>query len=133
MTAASTVGTRVCAALAVCSAGLHVAMLGHAGNVVVAGFLAAMAGACLYCARELWRDATVRAWVVVGLMNLAMIGVHLPGPAHHHGATHVMAPQQSTLMTVATLLAFVEVLAAVVALYVRSRGRVFQLSGTPDR
>ena len=49
--------------------------------------LATMIVACLYCARELWRDGTERAWVVVALMNLAMIALHLPAPAHHHGAT----------------------------------------------
>ena len=87
MTSASTLGRRACAALAVVSAGLHAAMLGHASNLIAAGLLATMIAACLYCARELWRDGTERAWVVVALMNLAMIALHLPAPAHHHGAT----------------------------------------------
>lgn len=108
-------------------------MLGHTSSVVAAGLLAAMIVACLYCARELWRDGTARAWVVVALMNLAMIALHLPAPAHHHGVPNAEAPPSSTLMTVATLLALAEVTAAATALYVGSRGRVIQFSGTPDR
>ena len=88
--------------------------------------------ACAYCARELWLDGTARAWVVVALMDIAMIALHLPAPAHHHGAPGA-APSSSTLMTVATVLALVEVIAAAAALYVGSRGRALQLSGTPDR
>jgi hypothetical protein len=102
-------------------------MLGHASNPIVVGVLATMIAACLYCARELWRDGTERAWVAVALMNLAMIALHLPAPAHHHGATSVAAPSPSTLMVVATLVALVEVTAAAAALYVRSRGRFVAL------
>ena len=76
---------------------------------------------------QLWRDSTERAWVVVALMNLAMIALHLPAPAHHHGAVSAAAPSPSTLMTVATLVALVEVTAAAAALYVRSRGRIVAL------
>ncbi|MGZ8815278.1 MAG: hypothetical protein ACXWZI_15145 [Mycobacterium sp.] len=65
MTSASTVARRACAALAAASAGLHAAMLGHSSSVIAAGQLATMIVACLYCARELWRDGTARAWVVV--------------------------------------------------------------------
>lgn len=109
-------------------------MLGHAANAVMAGLLAVMIAACLFCARELWRDGSVRAWVVVALMNLAMIALHMPGPAHqHHGIAPGGTPTPSTLMGAATVLAFVEVLAAAVALYVVSRDRAVQLSGTPDR
>ena len=71
------------------------AMLGHASNVVAAGLFAAMIVACLYCARELWRDGTERAWVVVALMNLAMIALHLPAPGHHHGAAPRSAARRS--------------------------------------
>ena len=78
-------GRRACAALALSSAGLHAAMLGHASNVVAGVLLAAMIVACVYCARDLWLRGTLRAWCVVGLMNIAMIAVHLPAPAHHHG------------------------------------------------
>jgi hypothetical protein len=124
MTSASTVARRGCAALAVASAVLHAAMLGHASSVIAAGLLATMLAACLYCARELWRDGTARAWVVVALMNLAMVALHLPAPAHRHGASDVAAAPPSTLMSVATLLALTEVVAAAAALYVGSRGRV---------
>ena len=133
MTSTSTVARRACAVLAVASAGLHAAMLAHSSSVIAAGLLATMIVACLYCARELWRDGTARAWVVVALMNIAMIALHLPAPAHQHGAPNAEAPPSSTLMAVATLLALVEVVAATAALYVGSRGRAMGLSGTPDR
>ncbi|HXL60177.1 MAG TPA: hypothetical protein VN959_05815, partial [Mycobacterium sp.] len=71
-------GRRACAVLALSSAGLHAAMLGHASNVVAGLLLAAMIAACVYCARDLWLRGTLRAWCVVGLMNIAMIAVHLP-------------------------------------------------------
>ncbi len=85
-------GRRACAALALTSAGLHAAMLGHASNVVAGGLLAAMIVACVYCARDLWLRGTLRAWCVVGLMNIAMIAVHLPMPAHHHGMHAAAGP-----------------------------------------
>src|SRR6476659_7211734 len=88
-------GRRACAALALTSAGLHAAMLDHASNVVAGGLLAAMIVACVYCARDLWLRGTLRAWCVVGLMNIAMIAMHMPMPAHHHGI-HASAGQQST-------------------------------------
>ncbi len=127
----SVIGRRACAALAAISAGLHLAMLGHAANVVAAALLAVMITACLYCARELWRDGTERAWAVVALMNLAMIALHLPAPAHHHATA--AAPAQSSLMALATAVAFVEVLAATAVLCGKTRGRTAQLSRTPDR
>jgi hypothetical protein len=131
MTSIGVISRRACAALAVGSAGLHAAMLGHVSSVIAGVLLAVMITACLFCARELWRDGTMRAWVVVALMNLAMIALHLPAPAHHH---HAGAPgQQSAVMAAATSLALVEVLAAAVVLYVRSRGRMVAISGTPDR
>ena len=69
----ATLGRRACAALALSSAGLHAAMLGHASNVVAGVLLAAMIVACVYCARDLWLRGSLRAWCVVGLMNIAMI------------------------------------------------------------
>lgn len=127
------VGRRLCAALAAGSASLHAAMLGHASGPVATGLLAVMIAACLYCAVELWRDGGVSAWVVVALMNLAMIALHLPAPGHHHGAGAVGSPPSSTVMTAATLLALVEVLAAAAVLYVRSRGQFVRITGRPDR
>ena len=49
-----TLGRRACAVLALSSAGLHAAMLGHASNVVAGVLLTAMIVACVYCARDLW-------------------------------------------------------------------------------
>jgi NADH:ubiquinone oxidoreductase subunit K len=125
-------GRRACAALALTSAGLHAAMLGHASNVVAGGLLAAMIVACVYCARDLWLRGTLRAWCVVGLMNIAMIAVHMPMPAHHHGI-HASAGQQSTLMGLATAIAAVEVAVAMAVLYYRTRGNAQLVSGTPAR
>ena len=125
-------GRRACAALALTSAGLHAAMLGHASNVVVGGLLAAMIVACVYCARDLWLRGTLRAWCVVGLMNIAMIAMHMPMPAHHHGI-HASAGQQSTLMGLATAIAAVEAAVAMAVLYYRTRGNAQLISGTPAR
>jgi NADH:ubiquinone oxidoreductase subunit K len=125
-------GRRACAALALSSAGLHAAMLGHASNVVAGGLLAAMIVACVYCARDLWLRGTLRAWCVVGLMNIAMIAVHLPAPGHHHGV-HAAASQQSTLMSLATAIAAVEVAVAMAVLYYRTRRNAQLVSGKPAR
>ena len=129
----SVVGRRACAALALISAGLHAAMLGHASNVVAGLLLAVMIAACVYCARDLWLRGTLRAWCVVGLMNIAMIAVHLPAPSHHHGM-HMATPiQQSPLMGLATVVAVVEVVVAVAVLYYRTRGNAQLVSGKPAR
>ena len=125
-------GRRACAALALSSAGLHAVMLGHASNVVAGGLLAAMIAACVYCARDLWQRGSLRAWCVVGLMNIAMIAVHLPAPVHHHGA-HGATGQQSMLMGLATAIAAVEVTVAIAVLYYRTRRRADLVSGTPAR
>jgi NADH:ubiquinone oxidoreductase subunit K len=132
VTATSVFGRRACAALALSSAGLHAAMVGHASNVVAGGLLAAMIVACVYCARDLWLRGTLRAWCVVGLMNIAMIAVHVPAPAHHHGM-HSAASQQSTLMGLATTIAAVEVGVAMVVLYYRTRANAQLVSGRPTR
>src|SRR3979409_1619953 len=106
------IGRRTCAALALSSAGLHAAMLGHASNIVAGVLLAAMILACVYCARDLWLGGRLRAWWGVGLMNIAMIAVHLPAPSHHHGMQAASAGQETTLMSLATAVAAVEVAAA---------------------
>jgi hypothetical protein len=130
--ATSVLGRRACAVLALGSAGLHAAMLGHASNVVAGGLLAAMIAACVCCARDLWLRGTLRAWCVVGLMNIAMIAVHLPAPAHHHGM-HAAASQPSTLMGVATAIAAVEVTVAIAVLYYRTRGNALLVTDKPTR
>jgi hypothetical protein len=108
---------RCCALLAAASAGLHVLSLGHAANPVAGVVLVLMIAGCLYCARDLWLAGSLRAWLVVALMNIAMIALHLPAPAHHHG------PAQSVpaAMGAATALAIVEVALAGAVLYVRTR------------
>ena len=131
MATIAVLGRRACAVLAVGSAGLHALMLGHAPGPLGAGLLAAMLVGCLYCAWDLWRDGQIRAWVLVALMNLAMVALHLPAPAHHHGTSPTVPP--STLMAAATALALTEVAAAAAVLYVRSRGQYARLSGRPDR
>ncbi|MFL6088241.1 MAG: hypothetical protein ACJ74F_34775 [Mycobacterium sp.] len=134
MSATSAVyGRRACAALALTSAGLHAAMLGHASNAVAGGLLAAMIVACVYCARDLWLRGTLRAWCLVGLMNIAMIAAHLPAPAHHHGMHSATAGQQSTLMALATTIAAVEAAVAMAVLYYRTRRHAQLVIGTPAR
>jgi hypothetical protein len=121
---------RTCALLAATSAVLHATLLGHAGPVSAAVMVVMIAG-CLYCAYDLWTRGTLRAWVVVALMNLAMIALHTPAPTHRHGDGPVVAAELSTVMGVATALAAVEVAAAATVLYVRTRGRSAGVSGRP--
>ena len=125
-------GRRACAVLALSSAGLHAAMLGHTSNVLAGALLVAMIVACVYCARDLWLRGTLRAWCVVGLMNIAMIAVHLPMPAHHHDMHMGSMGQQSTLMGLATTVAAVEVVVAMAVLYYRTRGNVVLLRTPVD-
>ena len=122
---ATVVGRRAFAVIAACSAGLHGFSLGHATNPATAVVTVAMLAACLYCARDLWVRGTLRAWVLVALMNLAMIAIHVPAsPGHHHGGdmTAAAPAHQSTVMTMATALAAVEVVVAGVIVYYRTRG-----------
>ncbi|KUH75750.1 hypothetical protein AU184_15260 [Mycolicibacterium novocastrense] len=121
MTAIATVGRRACAVLAAGSACLHATMLDHAETPFAAMLMAAMVAACLYCARDLWRDGRQRTWLAVALMNLAMIALHLPAAGHHHGAAPTTAP--STVMALATVVAMAEATVAAAVLYVHSRGR----------
>jgi hypothetical protein len=121
---AAVYGRRACAVVAACSAVLHGISLAHETNVAAAGLTAAMLAACLCCARDLWVHGALRAWVLVALMNLAMIALHAPtSPSHHHGG-HVTAAapaQQSTVITLATALAAVGVLVAAAVVYYRTR------------
>ena len=117
-------GRRACAALAACSAVLHGVSLVHGTSLAATVLMAAMLAACLYCARDLWVRGTLRAWVLVALMNLAMIAVHVPAsPPHHHGGgvTAVTPVPHSTVMTLATALAAVEVILAAAVVFYRTR------------
>ncbi|RDH79046.1 hypothetical protein DVS77_10275 [Mycolicibacterium moriokaense] len=126
------VARRMAAAIAATSAALHLVMLGHVGTPAAAALIAAMAGACLYCAWELWRSSATRAWTLVALMNLAMVAVHLPMSGSHH-LTHVpveaVVPQPTTMM-LATVLSITEVLIAVAVLCYRTRGNARALERT---
>jgi hypothetical protein len=121
---AGVLGRRACALLAACSAVLHGISLDHVTNIAAMALMVAMLVACLYCARDLWLRGTQRGWVLVALMNFAMIAVHLPASsAHHHGGgLAATAPMpESTVMTLATALAAVEVTVAAAVLYYRTR------------
>ena len=118
------VGRRVGAGLAVSSAVLHGLSLGHVANLAVAVLMVAMIAGCLYCAYDLWLRGTVRAWVLVASMNLAMIAIHLPMlSSHHHGGglTGAVPMPESTAMTLATGVAVVEVVLAAGVLFHRTR------------
>jgi hypothetical protein len=103
---------------------LHGFSFVHAMSAAATVLTVAMLAACLFCARDLWARGTLRAWVLVALMNLAMIAIHTPAStAHHHGGgVNAAAPvHHSTLMTLATTLAAVEAVAAAAVLYYRTR------------
>jgi hypothetical protein len=128
------VARRGYALLAGCSAAVHGALLGHAGGGPAAVVLAVMIAGCLWCAYHLWQRGTLAAWTTVALMNLAMIAVHAPAPAHHHHAKDVSASvDPPALMAVAMALATVEVLLAGAVLYLRTRHRAGMLIGSGGR
>ncbi len=106
------------------SAALHVTMIGHAASPVLVVLVVAMAGACLFCAYELWRGCGPRTWLVVAVMNLAMIAVHWSMPAHHHGAP-VAGPAEPmpALMGLATAVSLSEAVIATAVLYALTRRR----------
>jgi hypothetical protein len=70
---------------------------------------------------------------VVGLMNIAMIAVHLPAPSHHHGMQMATPGQQSTLMALATAIAALEVAVAMAVVYYRTRRHAQLVIGKPAR
>lgn len=129
--APATLGRRACAVLAAGSAGLHAAMLGHAANIAIGVLMVGMIVACLCCARDLWRRGTLGVWCAVALMNLAMIALHLPAPAHHHMAGAVAVGQQSSIMALATAISAIEATLAVTVLWFRTRRGAAMIGGTP--
>ena len=122
---AAVVGRRACALLAACSAVLHGITITHTETPAAAVLMAGMAAACLYCARDLWMQSALRTWVLVAVMNLAMIAVHTPfASGHQHGGRAAVAAipmHHSTVMTLATALAAVEAVIATAVVYQRSR------------
>jgi hypothetical protein len=129
-------GRRVGAVLAVSSAVLHALSLGHVTNPAVAVMMVAMIAGCLYCAYDLWPRGSVRAWVLVASMNLAMIAIHLPMSASHHhgggGLTGAVPMPESAAMTLATSVAVVEVVLAAGVLWFRSRAWAPVATGPAD-
>lgn len=105
----------VAALLAVSSAVLHASSL--------AVLTIAMATACLYCAYELCRFDTVRSWLMVAVMNVAMIAVHIPMTGHQHGnGSGSAAPiSMDVAMQLATAAAFAEIVFAAGVLFARTR------------
>ena len=74
---------RVAAALAVCSAAVHLLLLDTAelGSLLMVG----MALACLPCAWHLWRHPTPAVWGTTAVVDATMLLLHaqmLAGPAH---------------------------------------------------
>ena len=134
MLRADVVGRRACAVLAACSAVLHGITIAHTETAAAAVLLAAMAVACLYCARELWLQSALRTWVLVAVMNIAMIAIHTPfASGHQHGGVADVATvplHHSTVMTLATALAAVEAVIATAVVYQRSRQRLEVVSTT---
>jgi hypothetical protein len=122
--ASAVFGRRLCAAVAAGSAALHATMIGHAAGLVPALLIIAMATACLFCAYELWRGCGPRTWLVVAVMNLAMIAVHWSMPAHHHG-TPIVGPAEPmpALMGLATAVSLTEAVIATAVLYALTRRR----------
>jgi hypothetical protein len=104
-------------------------MLGHTSTVVSGVVLAGMAAVCVYCGFDLWLRGTLRAWRMVGLMNIAMIAVHVPMPAHHHGMRPGTVGEHPSLMGWAIAIASVEVLVAISVLFYRTRSHVQLITG----
>jgi hypothetical protein len=121
---AAVVGRRACAVVAACSAVLHGFSLVHATSAAATVLTAVMLAGCLFCARDLWVRGSPRAWVLVALMNLAMIALHSPASVgHRHGGAQMAGAgtHHSAVMTLATTLAVVEVTVAAAVLFYRRR------------
>lgn len=121
---AAVVGRRTCALLAACSAVLHGITIVHTESPAAAVLIMGMTAACLYCAWELWVQGELRTWVLVAMMNIAMIGMHTPfavGHQHGSGADIAAMPTHSEMMTFATALAAIEAVIATAVVYQRSR------------
>lgn len=125
------------AALAVFSAVLHGASLGHVahqGGAPAATAMVAMIGGCLYCARHLWTRAAPSDWATVAVMSLVMIGMHLPfsGARHVHSSSPAVVAslpvgQAMPLMTMAAMTAAAEAAIATIALAATTNLRNRQL------
>lgn len=118
----SVFAARTGAVIAMSSAALHVNTLFSGLGPVAATLMVAMVAGCLVCAVELWVRGSVRAWLTVALMNLAMIAVHLPmSAAHQHAAALTGSVPGATTASLATLVAAAEVVVAATVLFVHTR------------
>jgi hypothetical protein len=135
---------QVLASLAMVSALLHLAMTGSMisdGGLILGGITAIMALACLGCGTRIWHNPTARSWTVLGLMNAAMLAVHLwlllveehRGPqtvldagdraaqaGHHHSAMLDSPLDHGALMWSLTIVSVIELTGAFIMLM---RGR----------
>lgn len=127
------IGRRTCAIMAAGSAGLHLTMLSQSVFALAALPVALMAAACLMCARELWRDASLRTWCTVAVMNLGMIAGHwsIPGCGHNSTAAATQAAP-GTLMVVATIVSVVETTIATVVMVIQTHRRARHLFPGPN-
>lgn len=132
MTALTWVG-RAGAVVAVFSAALHAAALGHMGEhdgPLVATSMVVMICGCLWCASHLWRRAAPADWAAVAVMSLVMIALHTPLGAGHHGhssspalAANLPVGQVMPLMTIAVMAALAEAAIATIALVITTNLR----------
>jgi hypothetical protein len=118
---------RAGAALAVLSAALHAASLGHMTHQgpFVTVSMVLMVGGCLWCARHLWCRAAPQDWATVAVMNLVMIALHTPPGGGHHvhspspvPLANLPAGQAMPLMTWAVGVAAAEAAIATIVLVV---------------
>lgn len=136
-----TIFRRTAALLAVASALMHLLMLGH-GSIVWGLIMATMALVCFPCAGHLWRFGSRKLWLTIGVMNAAMVAVHawllvsadvshhqhdataganlaaesFAHASHGHGGEGFIISLSDNLFYVATVIAAVEAIAAIIAL-----------------
>ncbi|MFW0797083.1 hypothetical protein AAFP30_24990 [Gordonia sp. CPCC 205515] len=117
------VGRRACAALALTSGALHVAVALSGAWMPMTAVTVGMALMCGLCAWHLWRGPDLRAWCAVAMMSLAMIATHLSVGGCHVPQTAQAsdAGSPSALMTAAIGIAVVEALVAVAVIFGRTR------------
>jgi hypothetical protein len=124
---------RAGAVLAVFSAALHAASLGHIahhGGACAAAPMVVMVFGCLWCACHLWCRAAPADWAAVAVMSLMMIALHVPlnaAPHVHSTSSELVANMPvgpaMPLMTMAVMTAAVEAAIATIALVVSTNLR----------
>lgn len=138
MDAPVVVARRAVAVVGVISAVLHLMVLGeHWSSPAMVGLMSAMALGCLYCSWHLWRQASVRDWALVAVMNIGMVGLHLfvmgGAASHTHGVQSAMdmsSHSGGSVAAIATGMAVVEALIATAVVFVRTS--TMRTSATSD-